>query len=333
MHPTSSPHIQITRTEITDIAKVTGPAPLGYLFNWCLFGTLTVQLYFYYQAFPKDRVLTKCLVYTVYVIESVQTVLVTQDAFSNFAYGFGEVTALLKLNFQWFPLPIMSGLVALIGQSFYAYRVYVLSNSWKTPLFIETFSLASSVGAFMTAYFTHQTSISPFGNLEQLRRSSAVWLGGSALSDVIIAACLTYYLLKSDTGFRRTHILIVRLVWIIIETGCLTAVVAVITLIFFLRSSPYFFTPAFVLPMLYANTILAVLNSRFQILDGRGYISTTNMMTAPSFLAHDRAIVGPARSVQSPIISIERETFAARELDDLGKTGYISSTQGDGTHV
>jgi hypothetical protein len=101
-------------------------------------------------------------------------------------------------------------------------------------------------------------------------------------------------------------------------------VVAVITLIFFLRSSPYFFTPAFVLPMLYANTILAVLNSRFQILDGRGYISTTNMMTAPSFLAHDRAIVGPARSVQSPIISIERETFAARELDDLGKTGYIS---------
>ncbi|KAJ6483020.1 hypothetical protein DFH09DRAFT_1340725 [Mycena vulgaris] len=148
----------------------------------------------------------------------------------------------------------------------------------------------------MTAYFTHQSSVFLFRALpvEQLIRSSAVWLGGSALSDIIIAACLTYYvdilavpversdpafkLLTSDTGFHRTCILIVRLVWIIIETGCLTAVVAVIALIFFFTLSPYFFTPAFLLPVLYANTLLAVLNSRFQILDGRGYIPTTNMI-------------------------------------------------------
>ncbi|KAJ7829322.1 hypothetical protein B0H13DRAFT_1481539, partial [Mycena leptocephala] len=104
---------------------------LGYLFNWCLFGTLTVQL-----SFPKDRVFTKCLVYTVYVIGLVQTVLATHDAFSNFVYDLGKIPGLVIVNFQWFPLLLMSGLVALIGQSFYAYRLYVLSNSWKTPLFI-----------------------------------------------------------------------------------------------------------------------------------------------------------------------------------------------------
>jgi len=93
-------------------------------------------------------------------------------------------------------------------------------------------------------------------------------------------------------------------VWILTYQA---ALVALITLILFFVFPAYFITPAFVLPTLYANTILAVLNSRFQFLDDRGYISTTNMMSAPS-------------SVQSPIISIERETFATRELDDLGKT-------------
>ncbi|KAJ7722187.1 hypothetical protein B0H16DRAFT_1600884 [Mycena metata] len=329
MH-TPSHHIQIARNESQELAAVVGPVLLGYLFNWCLFGALTVQLYFYYQAFPKDRVFTKSLVYAVYVIESLQTVLATHDAFSNFVYGLDDLFALSNLSSQWFPLPIMSGLVALIGQSFCAYRVYVLSNSWKTPLFIETVSLASSIGAFMTAYFTHQISIYP-SVLEQVR-SSAVWLGGSALSDIVIAACLTYYLSKSDTGLRRTHILIVRLIWIIIETGCLTALVALTTLIlFFARpNSTYFLTPAFVLPILYANTILAVLNSRFQIVDGRGYISTMNMMSTPSFFAHNQVNVALPSSVQSPIISIERETFTARELDDLGESGCIG---GDDTHV
>jgi hypothetical protein len=82
----------------------------------------------------------------------------------------------------------------------------------------------------------------------------------------------------------------------------------------------YFCTLAVVLPMLYSNTIVAVLNSRFQILKGRGYTPTQDIMSTPSFLARGGGSGGPN---QSTIVTIEREAFGAQELDDLSKTKGI----------
>ncbi|KAF7354105.1 hypothetical protein MVEN_01097900 [Mycena venus] len=321
-------------TSYLPLSEVAGPAIMfvdtqvvGYFLNWGLLGALTVQLYLYYQAFPRDSGFTKSLVYTVYVIVLVQTVLMTCDAFTSFVYGFGDPSALTSLGFEWFSLPILSSLVAFIGQSFYAYRIHVLLKSWKMPI-----SLISSIGAFLTSYFARRW----------ITISSAVTLGGSALSDIIIATCLIYSvglqlfrtiapdsqfkLLKSDTGFQQTHALILRLIWITIETGSVTAVMALASLIlmFAFPDKVYFFTLGVVLPMVYANTILAVLNSRFRILDGRGYTPSEDIMSFPSFLVHGGGSGGTHRSVTSPIITVERDAFGAQELDDISKTKGVS---------
>ncbi|KAJ7435454.1 hypothetical protein FB451DRAFT_1418196 [Mycena latifolia] len=132
------------------IVQMSGPQLLSYLFHWGLFGALSVQLYLYYDAFPNDRLSTKCLVYTVYAIELVEAVLITQDAFAIFGYGFGDFTELTNIHLMWLDVPVTSGLVAFIGQSFYAYRVYVLSQSWIIPVLILVVSLISSIGAFFT---------------------------------------------------------------------------------------------------------------------------------------------------------------------------------------
>ncbi|KAJ6566767.1 hypothetical protein B0H19DRAFT_859882, partial [Mycena capillaripes] len=94
-----------------------------------------------------------------------------------------------------------------------------------------------------------------------------VWLVGSALSDIISAGCLTYYLSKNPSGFPSTRVFVGKLIALTIETGALTAWMALAHLIFFFAvpRKPYFFTAAAVQSKLYANTILAVLNSRFQI--------------------------------------------------------------------
>ncbi len=62
----------------------------------------------YYLAFPNDRQLLKYLVYGIYVIESVQTILVAHDMFATFGYGFGDIDALTRMNFSWLTVPIMS---------------------------------------------------------------------------------------------------------------------------------------------------------------------------------------------------------------------------------
>ncbi len=62
----------------------------------------------YYLAFPMDRKFTKCLVYGIYIVEFVQTMVFTHDAFATFGYGFGDLEALTGMYFNWFTVPIMS---------------------------------------------------------------------------------------------------------------------------------------------------------------------------------------------------------------------------------
>ncbi|KAJ6537420.1 hypothetical protein DFH09DRAFT_1369158 [Mycena vulgaris] len=305
-----------------EIVQLSGPLLIGYLLHWGLFGTLTLQLYLYYEAFPKDRLATKCLVYTVYVFALVQTIIITHDTFGTFGYGFGDLSALMAPHLEWLTVPIMGGLVALIGQSFYAYRVYVLSRHWSIPVLIVVISLISCVGGFLTGSF-----IKEVGNLTLLadkrgfREASTVWLGGSALSDILIAVCMTYYLTKHDTGFRQTHALVLKLIRITIETGSLTALVALtsVALSYVFPTKPYALCAGAIIPQLYANTILAVLNARMQILGGRGYAAAPETISTPSYLRNNERSVFPSasHSTQNPVVAFSREVFLDKESDDL----------------
>ncbi|KAJ7776725.1 hypothetical protein B0H14DRAFT_3587673 [Mycena olivaceomarginata] len=201
----------------------------------------------------------QCLVYTVYLLEVVQTILMTHDAFTNFGTGFGNTNTLRGVHFDWLTIPIMSGIVAFIGQTFYAYRVYLLSNSLRIPVLIAAMSLLSSVSGILNGSFSRQIGVVPPPHTRTNSVISALWLGGAALSDFIIAVSVTYYLWRNDTGFHRTHMLIVKLIRLTIETGSLTAAVALtnLALFFAFPGRTYFFTAGVLLPKLYANTIFA----------------------------------------------------------------------------
>jgi len=54
--------------------------------------------------------LPKTVVYFVYLLEAVQTVLLTRDAFRVFGYGFGSMASLDAMAWIWFSVPIMSGI-------------------------------------------------------------------------------------------------------------------------------------------------------------------------------------------------------------------------------
>ncbi|KAF7369279.1 hypothetical protein MVEN_00255700 [Mycena venus] len=277
----------------------------------------------------------QCLVYTVYLLEVIQTILMTHDAYTNFGTGFGNTETLRGVHFDWLTIPITSGIgavlsmvdvsmfmltlssVAFIGQTFYAYRVYILSKSPCIPVLIVAVSLLSGVSGILIGSFQRQVGVVPPPHTRENSVVSALWLGGAALSDFIIAVSVTYYLLKNDTGFRRTHMLIIKLIRLTIETGSLTAAVALINLALFFAfpGRPYFFTAGAVLPKLYANTIFAVLNSRFQIMGGRGFTSMDLSYHQSILQNHSRT--GDAARSQPPVVTITREIFSDRELNDL----------------
>ncbi|KAJ8083482.1 hypothetical protein PM082_009356 [Marasmius tenuissimus] len=254
-----------------DIANITGPLLLGYLFNYGLFGVLTVQTYIYYNAFPNDPATFKTLVFGVYIVETIQTIMVTWDAFQNFAYGFGDPSALDALQLLWLDVCIIDGLVAWVVQLYFAYRIHLLSRSkWLAGL-IAVMSTAQFGGAIGTGVIAKHV-----GLFSQIRDKTFIaacfWLGGSAAVDVVIAIAMIFTLSRYDTGFQNTKDLVKRVIRLTMETGSLTAAFATVDLILFLvfREIPYHVTPALALAKVYSNSMLVIFNSRVRIVGGRG---------------------------------------------------------------
>ncbi|KAK0214878.1 hypothetical protein IW262DRAFT_248553 [Armillaria fumosa] len=310
------------------VVELTGAIIVGCLLNWGLFGTLSVQLYLYYLAFPNDRRVTKYLVYGIYVIEIVQTMLVTHDVFATFGYGFGDMDALTKVDFYWLTIPIMGAVVACMGQTFYAYRIFILSKSRIIPIFIVCISLINSVASMFTGIYAFEAGTSTTLNTRKVYIAVGISCGAAVLCDILIAICMTYYLMRSATNFRPTQMLVTKIVRLTIETGTVTAVAVLLNFVLFI-ALPYqtsYAASGLLVPKLYANTVYMVLNSRFKIIGGRDtYMSSTDMSLTTTMigdiLSQSAEDTRPADETQGPApdVVISNEIF-----NDTHEMGQIS---------
>ncbi|KAF8956172.1 hypothetical protein BDZ97DRAFT_1764014 [Flammula alnicola] len=185
-----------------DVVSKTGPRILGYLFHWGLFGVLSMQVYMYYLAFPRDPTRNKVFVYMVYALEVLQTVIITQSAFHVFGAGYGRFSDYDHVELAWFSVPVISGLVAFIAEIFYAYRISILSESYRVAGLIVTLATVQLIGAIATAVVLKDAVL--FSRLlgPHFFITAAIWNGGSAVCDVIIAVCMTYYCVAVHTHPR-----------------------------------------------------------------------------------------------------------------------------------
>ncbi|KAK0183643.1 hypothetical protein F5146DRAFT_1148915 [Armillaria mellea] len=306
-----------------DSENLSGPTIVAYLLHWGLFGTLSVQLYLYYLAFPNDRKFTKYLVYGVYVVEFVQTIFVTHDALAMFGYGFGDLEALTRMDFNWVAVPVMGGVVPCVGQVFYAYRIFVLSRSQTVLTFVTCVSSISFVAAVMTGVFAFEASDITKLNNRKTFIAIGIWCGGSALCDPSLPTLiLLHSFTKRNTSCRHTRILVTKLIRLTIETGSVTAVVALLILILFIvfPHQTFYGPPVLIMPKLYANTVYMVLNSRIQIMGGRDtYTSSTDMEITTTMMRDitSHSTQGTQRTDQvqrqAPAITITREVFTSHD--------------------
>lgn len=245
------------------VIQLTGPLVLGYQFNWGLYGVLSTQLYTYHQAGFQDNRLIKSIVYGLFVLETLQLIMATHDSFHTLALGWGNVEDLLDVWLSWFDLPVLTGITSATIQCFYAWRLYILSKSLVLAITIAAIALVQGSAAMAEGIQIYISQNVP-GTQDDTFKTTAVWLGGTALCDIIICCAMFYFLSKSRTGFRATDSLLNKLIRITIETGMLTAIIAIIELTLFLtfKHNFYHVVPAFMLSKLYSNSFLVLLNSR-----------------------------------------------------------------------
>lgn len=68
------------------------------------------------------------IVYFLFLLDAAQSILAMVDAFHWFVYNFGNTTALSDLSMAGIDGPILDGIIALIVQSVYCWRIWVLSG-------------------------------------------------------------------------------------------------------------------------------------------------------------------------------------------------------------
>ncbi|KAF8124630.1 hypothetical protein K438DRAFT_1603697, partial [Mycena galopus ATCC 62051] len=110
---------------------------LAILFNWGFMGVLAAQLYFYHENFQHDGPRMKLLaVYSLFLLDVLQTVMVTADAFHWFVYGFGSLVLSDQTFLNSWDVPVLDSVISLIVQAFYCWRIHILRKGLCIPLAI-----------------------------------------------------------------------------------------------------------------------------------------------------------------------------------------------------
>ncbi|KAJ4474302.1 hypothetical protein J3R30DRAFT_3778329 [Lentinula aciculospora] len=246
-----------------DIIWLAGPRFIGILFNWSLLGILTTQLYIYYLNFPKDSRIIKGLVCIIYLLDWAQTCSATYDAFQWFVWGWGDVSGLYDLYSGFLNIPILSSVIAAIVQIFFGWRIWKFSQSTVIFGLVILLALLQLGGGFAVGIVLWQDS-SEVSRSSALVSAVGVRLAGSGFVDTVIAVSMTYFLVRSKTqAIGHMNSVITRLIRLTIETGTLTAIAAIIDLIFFLKEhNGLHQVSGVILCKLYSNTLLVLFNNR-----------------------------------------------------------------------
>ncbi|KJA19993.1 hypothetical protein HYPSUDRAFT_43569 [Hypholoma sublateritium FD-334 SS-4] len=246
---------------------------LGITANWMLFGTLWVQVYLYYVAFPKDTRILKWIVFILLVLETTQTATMTHDAIQALIIECTDPNVFNVIRKVWFSIPLLTGLIACITQGFYCYRIAVLTRSKYAVTLTSMLTLGHLAASIAVAIQTKR-AILLTRLLSQKRSLVTIGMSGgcSLACDIVISAIMTHQLKKRDTGFENTHRIIVRLIRLTIETGCITALStgSVLVLVYLPGHPPYYQLTASISAKTYSNAMMAVLNSRVKVVSNIG---------------------------------------------------------------
>ncbi|KAL0565271.1 hypothetical protein V5O48_016757 [Marasmius crinis-equi] len=330
-----------------------GAMLIGVLIATMLYGVSIVQTYIYFciksPEIPREREdswFLKTLVAAVFLCDTVHQILISHTsahaflsltAFAHFTSRasvytyviteYGKPTTLNEAVWSLLAEVLFNGLSGFLAQSFYALRVWrcmlifnfrLLDNATTLTLFYGPFSLFCEFGSITAFGIKALVSVKTFTDLAHMKRLSVLVNALAAAGDIYIAAVLTILLYKSKTGFRRSDAMITRLMVFAINTGLLTALCAIGSLVSICVAPTTFLYIGFffVIGRLYANSLLCALNARSYIRSTcEAYNSTEAIENM--FTSRDTGISRPS---QRSRFSIHIHTLHQRDTNrDLKK--------------
>ncbi|KAH8810275.1 hypothetical protein DL96DRAFT_1716978 [Flagelloscypha sp. PMI_526] len=266
-----------------DFTAAVGPSLIGFFFNLFLCGVLVVQVYIYYMAFGKDKLWTKAIVYIVFILEVVQTLMKCVDRFLIDVESYTNPSVITDNKTSWFCIPILTALTSGIVQAFFGYRVYVFSKSWFVAGLVWIATAAQISSGVAQGVISAPLTLP--GVAEKTRNTIIAWVSSTVVCDVLIAVLLSYYLQKMRSGIKETDKLITRIVRLTVETGTVTAIWAILVIILFFIRPPWFLIFTDSIGKIYANNLMVMFNRRIELTIGGGESLQSFHVGLPSHLS------------------------------------------------
>ncbi|KAG2040894.1 hypothetical protein BDR03DRAFT_1007671 [Suillus americanus] len=262
-----------------------GAGFIGGMVAAILYGITTLQTYLYYVYYPRDTNGLKVLVASIWVIDTLHVSLMCHALYYYLVTSFGDTDNLGTGVWSLFLL------MAVLVQTYFAFRICHRKHPVSVDLLVLNLSgvvTRSSIRWWLTSFlmliviahfaFGLETVIlmfikKEFSALSDITLYAATPFAITAvLSDVFIAASLCILLHGNRSPFNETNTLVNTLIIYAINRCLLTSVVAVVEVIAFaiIPGSLWFIAIDFVIGKLYANSLLASLNSR-SALRGRSH--------------------------------------------------------------
>jgi hypothetical protein len=249
---------------IPPIDLIYGPMLIGVMLNCVLFGIMVMQLFIYYQTYPKDGLWLKLFVAYLAIAETVNTACDMYLVYQPLIQRFAKIEAV-----EFFPImlaasPIVTVLISTPVQMFMAWRIVVITQSKKIPFVIAVFSIVSLAGGIWVGVQVVVFKLFSKKDSFQFNLPGVIWFVAAAVADVLITVTLVYSLRQRKTGHKKTSSLINRIIKLTIQTGLVTTITALLDLFLFTLSpkTAVSFVWDFSVSKLYTNALLSTLNAR-----------------------------------------------------------------------
>jgi len=263
-------------------AEIIGPIELGVIVSMLLYGCALVQAYVYFSKFKSDPLFFKLVVFGTLALELGHGACVSSLLWTATISTYGHPQSLAVFPYSADVTIIITILVQLLVQGFFIYRLAKLCKMWLLPgLCIALCIGGHGLGFYVSARAVAMTSLAEFRTTQKVTILLSLILDG--VRDVAVTAGLVFYLWQMrrqswgrSTQFpgerfesvrpefhRTVNTLDLIVLWTV-ETGLITTVCDALVIVFFLVKGDTFIWVGIyiVLGNIYANSLLAALNSR-----------------------------------------------------------------------
>ncbi|KAG0706617.1 hypothetical protein DFH29DRAFT_1020917 [Suillus ampliporus] len=277
-----------------------------------LSGCVNMQFIVYCRVYSRESWHTKTLVIATWLLDLCHSTFVAVALWDSIIATYGDLDKLDRIPWSVGPAVELTAMITFLVQSYFAYRIYKRFVLFSIFIFHTLMSLGSAKEEVHCSdsdfsFFRLVTASISMGEMLSLqsytafhRRDFSSWIFTlglilSAFVDIMITTFLCYFLRKNCTTFTDTIRIIDTLTLWTIQNGSITCAAATAALVCWtvMPQNRIFLGLHFIVAKLYANSLLATLNARKQIWNGKQYTSANHQRMPVVFLDSDHAPESP----------------------------------------